>query len=1581
MIFNGNHGISLTGKGNTPQGNVYVLRSDKTRKVDPWGERGVPLEKSKLDQWADRLLDVGKRNNLSNFHDSKSSTAEVLIPDAGDLFHAVSGSESEYQIFQDNDPDFDYHASSEEGTIRERFLSTYQPQISNKNTLLLFNNSGSTDVVVRKLDKKVKAIQQESGINVLFAAFGFVHWREKGTSSGSTEFRAPVLLVPAELSQTSIADPYRMIFHGDDTVVNPTFTYILKNEFGIDMPEYTDQELQVYLDEVQKCVKSLDFTVDSSCRIGLFSFQKINMYKDLKTNQEQILENENVRELLGEEDGEVEPKEQTEEVTVGNPLFDLHNVIDADSSQLEAIAMAKSGRSFVLQGPPGTGKSQTITNIIAECLYDGKKVLFVSEKLAALNVVYNKLSQEGLGQFCVAVHSSKANKKDFIEDIKNALYAPACEVGEQTAEELELEEREQEELDEYDSELHATRPVIGKSLYQLYNWRIRYQKAPMIEWAVPDLTKRGQDYLQNAGRLLEEYESYIPQVGYDYHDNPWYGCVMQDTSYQKKLELKKSLQEQVKYLSELQEIAKEIEENWDIRCIETRGMESAPRILWYLSSSEMICGALLNRKTAEEVKNSIHTLRPIAEEYQQKKQAADEKYLPAVYELDGTALHQSLTADFSGGFSRLFSSSYHNLIKTLRTCRKDSAKPGYEEALAMTEELSELQELQKKFEAGAQVLTGKVGPAWKGLDTDFKAAEAEMDVIALMNLQVQSFGNLTNCAFTEEDRQKFKDTGDRINTAQKTTGEAGKFAVSAFSAEMRNDLNIEQKLVKARECIQSFDQVDTWCRFRTLMEKLTELDLNGFIDEAIRENLPKAAYTASFRRMFTEQWIDDIISSSRVLSEFSRASQDHRVRVFAEQDRKQFAINRVKIRAKLTAQRPPLNAVARGSQLSIVLREAEKKRRQKSIRKLLTEAGGVIQQVKPCFLMSPLSISTYLAPGSVHFDVVIFDEASQIFPQDAIGAIYRGKQLIVVGDSKQMPPSNFFNASLDTDEDNEDDDTDSFESVLDLCSSYMYQLRLKWHYRSRCEQLIAFSNRYFYDGSLVTFPSSTGSHRGYGVDYYHVDGIYDRKSRTNREEAEFIVNLVYRNIEEHPERSMGVVAFNIAQQDLIDQLISERRIKSPAQEKYFQSHQEEPFFVKNLETVQGDERDTIIFSVAYGRDAQGRFLQNFGPLIHEGGERRLNVAVTRAKYNVELVTLIHGTDIDLTRSESVGTRLLREYLLYAEKGTKQLDAGLNVTGNDSFDSGFEENVCDFLRSQGFSVDTQVGCSGYRIDMGVKRPGTSDYVLAVECDGATYHSSKNARDRDRLRQEILERMGWKFYRIWSTDWFHSTEQEKKKLVEAVKEALAAEPEDPEKDVPASESHQENSQNLMEQYEEHPAKQQTFPVYHEANALSIYKHYRWINTSNYLDFVKEILEVEAPVYEQTLLRQISILAFGQERVTAKVQAQHEELMQGAASKGILRKNGFLYLADQTEYELRVSDRNPRPIAQIAPEELAAGMKRLLSLQGYCTRDELFHTIAKILGTSRLGSKVQDQMELALQILDDEIETDKGVIRLKA
>ena len=1545
------------------------------------------MDTKKLDKWADLLLDTGKRNNLINFKDTRASTVEVLLPSSDVLFKKVDGTASfevfDPKIIEDDDPEESsapeqlqietLGESSEPEQLqisppeesdtsggKNAFLAQYSGKIKRQNQILLYNAATNPLTAVKNIDKKARKFIEETGVNVAYMAFGFVHWKE--SASSNYVFRAPVLLVPIQLEQASAVEPYFIKSAEDDIIVNPTFFYKMDAEHGVKLPEYNDEGLTAYLEKVKRLVAKLQWTVTTECKIGIFSFLKINMYRDLKDNAKAILANRNVRQLLGEPTST--EKLYGDEGTAGSvadPLIELHSVVDADSSQIEAIEMAKSGKSFVLQGPPGTGKSQTITNIIAECLSDGKKVLFVSEKLAALNVVYDKLKQAGLAEFCLQLHSHKANKKDVIADICHTLRTGKSAVSSKADAEIAIKEKAQHQLDTYAVELHKLRPVIEKSLYQLYESYAAFRSTPDVEYPIPQLSSKGEAYLTETAALLEQYVDYIPSIGYDYRKNPWYGYINQDTSYQSKNEVKSDLSSISQFLQTLIPLQQEISEKYEIQCICVEDAQLWNSFFGFAAVSKLITPSLLNREHFDAVNSALRTLQGQSADILAARSVLSAVFDDDIYKLDGAAYHKKLTKQFSRTFSRFFNAEYKQLITDLRLCKKDGKKPSYNEAVAMTERLAYYQQRNLEFIEAEAPIKAFLGEAYHGVETEWNYVTEQMSAMEAIFSSSIAFGTLEHYDDFTSERGIFADYHQKLDeTFAVCSADTFKRAGGYFDQTILNIHSAPCDLVLARltDCLNEMDKLDNWCHFRRLLSKLDDRQVVPYINATIGQNIESKHIVGAFQKQFYYQWIDSILSGNPVLSAFNRISQDKAIRTFAEKDTEQFEINKAKIRAELSSMRPSLDMIASGSALATILHyEGEKKRKhkQKSIRSLLAETGELVQRVKPCFLMSPLSVSTFLAPDSVHFDVVVFDEASQIFPQDAIGAIYRAEQLIVVGDSKQMPPSNFFNATIEAeDSDEETGDVTDFESILDLCSTSMQQLRLRWHYRSRYEQLITFSNKNFYDSDLVTFPSSKVDAPGIGVDYYHVDGVFDRKAHTNRKEAEFIVDLIYQNIEKYPNRSLGVVAFSVAQQDLIDKLLSKRRQSTPEKEYFFKNDGNEPFFIKNLETVQGDERDTIIFSIAYGIDAQGRLLHNFGPLNRVGGERRLNVAVTRAKCNVQLVSSMHYTDIDLKHTSAEGAKLLREYLDYAENGSVALERAISVSPFEQFDSDFELEVCDYLRSKGFAVDTQVGCSGFRIDLGLKLPDSSDYVLAIECDGATYHSSKNARDRDRLRQEILERMGWKFYRIWSTDWFRNKSVEQHRLLKAAADAV--------KNPTKVEVKQIDSQPTETFEEVAVEKHFEFPAYRKADVHKLSKQYF---PHDFKGMIKAILEIEAPLSEDLLLKRLAWL-FGREKVTSFVQKNYAQQMYGHQRYGIIRRNGFLYLDNGKEIQFRGPGDVERDIKQIAPEELAAGMFEILKQNVTADKSGLYRSLAAQCGVKKVGESVNQIMDEAFQYL---------------
>ncbi|MDR0879691.1 MAG: sigma-70 family RNA polymerase sigma factor [Clostridioides sp.] len=461
------------------------------------------------------------------------------------------------------------------------------------------------------------------------------------------------------------------------------------------------------------------------------------------------------------------------------------------------------------------------------------------------------------------------------------------------------------------------------------------------------------------------------------------------------------------------------------------------------------------------------------------------------------------------------------------------------------------------------------------------------------------------------------------------------------------------------------------------------------------------------------------------------------------------------------------------TEFDILKKELRKKRRIMPLRKMFESIPNLIKELKPCLMMSPLSVSLFLNADIYEFDMVIFDEASQVHTEDAVGAIIRGKQTIIAGDSKQLPPTNFFVSSTSEDDfDDEEYDVDLYESILDEASTVLPERILKWHYRSRDESLITFSNRKIYDDNLITFPSAIRRSKNNGVEFIYVDdGVYDRGGKKcNKNEAKKVADLVFEHIVKFPQRTLGVITFSESQQNAIEDEIIRLRKNMPEYEYFFQEKSGE-FFVKNLENVQGDERDTIIFSIGYAKDSKGIMHMNFGPLSQKGGYRRLNVAITRAKYNVKLVSSIYPTDIAIERTNSDGVKMLRSYMEYAIQGPKSSDHKRTEGDIEVSASELEETIYDFLNSNGYEVKRNVGCSGHRIDMAIVDPKVNGrFILGIECDGATYHSAKTARERDRLRQSILKEMGWKIYRIWSMDWINYPEVERERLIKAINQAI-------------------------------------------------------------------------------------------------------------------------------------------------------------------------------------------------------------------
>lgn len=584
--------------------------------------------------------------------------------------------------------------------------------------------------------------------------------------------------------------------------------------------------------------------------------------------------------------------------------------------------------------------------------------------------------------------------------------------------------------------------------------------------------------------------------------------------------------------------------------------------------------------------------------------------------------------------------------------------------------------------------------------------------------------------------------------------------------------DVAQRLHQAREAAAT---LVPWSKYLAAMEEAAELGLADIVERAEVGELGIGALPAAFEYVFFRTLSRGILTAHRVLARFTGAGHESLRAEFAELDKKVIELNGAMYAEKVNRAKRPLAGVSAGrvgdlTEMALLVKETSKQKRHIPIRQLIKRAGRSLLELKPCFMMGPLSVAQYLEQGHLEFDLLVMDEASQLRPEDALGAIARSKQLVVVGDPKQLPPTNFFDRLMESDDEDPDDApsvVDGVESILGIAEHLFRPVRtLRWHYRSRHESLIAFSNARFYDSRLVVFPSPYKRNRRLGVNYRYVsDGLY--QDRRNVPEAQRVVDAVVEHMRSCPEESLGVVTLNQTQRELIEDLFDKKSRDIAGVAEYLERHEKEgwKFFVKNLENVQGDERDVIFVSTTFGKPpGSDAVRQTFGPINRPDGWRRLNVLFTRARRRIDLFTSMLPADVQVDERASLGRRALREYLEYAKTGLLP-GAAPTSTGREP-DNDFEIAVADALRRHDYEVEPQVGVAGYFIDLGVKHPRRrGEFLAGIECDGATYHSSRSARDRDRIRQEILESLNWRgrIFRVWSTDWFADPHGQTQRLV--------------------------------------------------------------------------------------------------------------------------------------------------------------------------------------------------------------------------
>ncbi len=1357
----------------------------------------------RLERWQRKLLDLTARNPLLNHRSTKASLSSLTLicPEPGlledrlaegtkiriDTFPQPSGQEQDEELHRNRtgeDIKLEYAREALEKD-KPQILVDMAPSELSRSTVSIY--------------RKAQTALQEGGANTLYLALGFLLWKRE--EKDDRRFRAPLILVPVTLTRRSVRSGVQMSMHDDEPRFNTTLLEMLRKDFSINIGGFGNalpEDLKgVDVDDIwQKVRRSVKdapgFEVVEDVVLGHFSFAKYLMWKDLVDRTEALRSSPIVKHLL---DTPRDPFPSEVDFVNADDIDGYHPSdflapLPADSSQMAAIATADAGKDFVIIGPPGTGKSQTISNLIAHLLGKGKKVLFVSEKTAALEVVYRRLKEIGLGQFALELHSNKAGKQHVLNQLRSAWEHQSSWRTSNWQKKAEELKKLRDRLNLVVDRLHK-RHSNGFTPFKAMGVRIRdADLADRVTLSWPNAAHHNELEMSRLREAVKNLQIQAQAVG-DISNSPFEVVATGDWTP----EWKDDLLEQARLLSAA---ALKMERECE-NLLGKLGISIPDRTMARVDALTELAGTLLESRQTQagfalspDGNEQIEALQNAAEHvnaYQEAQSMLSCQYNPMSWrKLDGEDIGRRWReAGESWLMKRLL--LHRKIFKEMKNAGAQGKPDPQRDAATLTklrkhgEAIEQLDELLSDFKVwhghrtkadDLKTLSG-LGKRVRNVVDQLADDLPSLHVIRnkIKDMLIEGNDLLSPEAAVGQTLQDFLQASRKL---QEACGEFELLADSSIRKHLAdNPKTLEVIYEVAESIIERHEELKEWCDWRWRRNQAIDLQLHPLVKAVESGAIQTNEVETTFEAAYCAWWSKSIIGEDDVLLKFSTPEHISTIKQFQDIDRQFQELTAAHIVAKLAGNLPESNGVSHKSSWSLFRHEIQKKRRHRPVRQLMAQIPDVVTTLSPCLMMSPLSVAQYLSAEQELFDVVIFDEASQITVWDAIGCLARARQAIIVGDPKQMPPTNFF-ARADDDPDGDIYREGDLESILDEVSGAgIAEHTLNLHYRSRKESLIAFSNSRYYDNQLVTFPAPVYPDKG--VRLIRPDGFYARgKTRHNQGEADAIVAEILRRLKHgDPEvrrQSIGVVTFNTEQQTLIQDLLDHARSIHRDIEWAFNPTDSgaEPVFVKNLETVQGDERDVILFSVTYGPDQSGHITMNFGPLNREGGERRLNVAVSRSRQEMVVFSTLNPDHIQLSRTQSRAVRDLKHFLEFAERGPTSLGAAVHGSLGD-FESPFEIAVGRALRDKGWQVHPQVGVSAYRIDLGIVHPDAEGaYLAGVECDGAMYHSSAFARERDKIRQKVLEGLGWTLFRVWSTDWWMNKTKALQSLHDSLTESL-------------------------------------------------------------------------------------------------------------------------------------------------------------------------------------------------------------------
>lgn len=1396
---------------------------------------------TRVERWKNRLLDLTLRNTLLNFNAraAVNSSLRFIVHDVCEFENALVGEDAKFEIRAAEELSGNAEIAGTE-LAREifpqkRLLAEPPPLRSRKTT----ETERIRDRLV-KIFRTSNTAVAETGANTLFVALGFLRW-QCSKRPGET-LLAPLVLIPAKLERSRGELNFSLRASDEDVRLNLTLAEMLRQEFGIVLPELEnalpEDESGIDMAEVfrifREAVAGRDgFGVEESCALGNFSFAKYLMWRDLQERPDVLARSRIVSHLMDEtrspfaaKQGFIAPKNLDRDVGVGN----LFCPLSADSSQLSAVCAATAGKNFILVGPPGTGKSQTIANLITHALANDKTVLFVAEKSAALDVVFRRLKKIGIGDFCLELHSDKTNKRAAYEQFAASLElasgaVPAHDVKAHEALVAEAQTL-RDTLAKLPKILHEKRQN-GLSLAEAVGVICAGEGLPEIElrWERGSPATDTQNMRERKMRVAAELAEKFAETQ---------GCLARAAGKIASPTWSQGWQRKAEHATKALRDAAEKLDNALVDLTVATGLLPASGTLVHQKEWLKLTEALLAVRgeapelvLGEDAVKNLETLRSaavLADNCARHKSLLSLPYAPEAADDPGLEdlLKTWREAEISWVLPRWL--KRRKVIRALRVLADGTQSVPLDPRVDLGN-LIAIRSCKKDF---AEKYT-EISAAFPSLIKNLDSVGVIPRIAALEKARMLATAALEKLESVPEKREAWcvairrwvggKDPAAAPGGAIPKALEAANAALVDFTAA-QTAFEEAVGTVLGRSFFESLaDAVRFAEEFFADHEAWRNIcDWNGAALAAERRGM--TALTAAVRAgeiapekigevfevNYCRDWAEAMFDSEPLLLEYTAGKNLSRIGRFRTvENALRDSVAKV-VRNRLIERSRSVFDKKASAELSLLRHEIEKRRAHLPIRRFLARAPKISRVLKPCLLTSPLSAAQYLELSATPFDLVVFDEASQISVWDSVGALARGKSAVIVGDPKQLPPTSFFQSTKGEDPAGVDANSAAkpavpadAESVLDECRACgVPAMNLTWHYRSRAETLIAFSNSRYYSGKLMTFPAPKTHDRS--LEYVFCEnGIYAAgSSRTNAVEARALVERVIEELsrpdfEYNEFSSIGVVTFNAQQQALICKLFDEALETKPALRKYFSEEEvSEPVFVKNLENVQGDERGVIYFSTTFGPDADGDVGQNFGPLNRDGGERRLNVAITRSRAGMRVFTSLRPGDI---RTSSGGMSDLRDFLEFARSGALTSVAARNASANEAAPTAkksIEDALAASLEARGWKCLRSVGFSGMRIDIAVVHPEREEeFLAAILCDGAESMVIPTVRDREILREEVLRGLGWNVLRAWALDRWLTPElsvsridSRLRRLLEEQKPKSDTEPEACEATVPAA-----------------------------------------------------------------------------------------------------------------------------------------------------------------------------------------------------